>query len=395
VSAAGAWVEDDRPGRRGLLVDLAGALAFGALAVLVGAAQSGWSALAGGLLAAAFAVRRVRWWAAVALAVAAGLVQVVVGDLNVVADLAFAPVAFTLGSHRSSAVRRLGLLACGLGVVGAAAWAGVQATGARATSGPALSAAGMATAAALVLGGGWVAGYVRWQRREGLRALLDGRLRAAEERRLRDLVALEQERVRIAADMHDVIAHSWAVVAAQADGARYAMRTDPDAAEAALGVIGETARGAMTDVRGLLGRLRDPELAEADPDLGDADELVARMQASGMTVDVHREGAPDPGSAVADAARRVLAEALTNALKHGDLSAPVRVEEAGGPVHRLTVTNAVAGPGAPGAPAAPGEGHGLQGMRERVLRAGGRLSAGPTADGRWVVDVELPRDGAS
>jgi signal transduction histidine kinase len=386
VSAAGAWVEDDRPGRRGLLVDVAGALAFGSFAVFVGSAQSGWSALAGGLLAAAVAVRRGWWWAAVALAVTAGLLQVVVGDLNIVADLAFAPVAFTLGAHRSRAVRQAGLVASLLGVAGAATWAGVEATGSQGTGGPALAVAGMATAAALVLVGGWVTGYVRWQRREALRAHLDAQLRAAEERRLRDLVAIERDRLRIAADMHDVIAHSWAVVAAQADGARYAMRTDPAAAEDALGVIGETARGAMTDVRRLLGRLRDAELA-ADDDLGGPDELVTRMRASGMTVDVHREGTPD--HAVAGAARLVLAEALTNALKHGDLSVPVRIEEVGGPVHRLTVTNRR------GSPGAPGEGHGLRGMRERVERAGGRLTAGPTADGRWVVDAELPRAGAS
>ncbi|HPV90686.1 MAG TPA: hypothetical protein PLI84_10180, partial [Ornithinibacter sp.] len=118
MSAAGAWVEDDRPGRRGLLVDVAGALAFGSFAVFVGSAQSGWSALAGGLLAAAVAVRRGWWWAAVALAVTAGLLQVVVGDLNIVADLAFAPVAFTLGAHRSRAVRQAGLVASLLGVAG-------------------------------------------------------------------------------------------------------------------------------------------------------------------------------------------------------------------------------------------------------------------------------------
>ena len=116
----------------------------------------------------------------------------------------------------------------------------------------------MATAAAVVLLGGWVAGYVRWQRRDALRARVDARLQAAEERRLRDLVALERERVRIAADMHDVIAHSWAVVAAQADGARYTLRADPDRTEDALEVIGETARTAMTDVRGCSGASATP-----------------------------------------------------------------------------------------------------------------------------------------
>ena len=246
----------------------------------------------------------------------------------------------------------------------------------------------MATAAAVVLLGGWLAGYVRWQRREALRARVDARLRAAEERRLRDLVALEQERVRIAADMHDVVAHSWAVVAAQADGARYTMRSDPERTDAALAVIGETARTAMTDVRSLLTRLREPDAAVGD-DVGleRTDALLERMRASGMVLELRRDGTPADGSPVAATAARVLAEALTNALKHGDLAVPVVVEEAWGPGYRLTVTNAV------DRVPRPGDGHGLRGVRERVEAAGGRVHAGPAGDGAtWVLHVEVPAE---
>ncbi|MBD3784021.1 MAG: two-component sensor histidine kinase [Micrococcales bacterium] len=307
----------------------------------------------------------------------------VVGDVNVLADLAYAPVAFVLGAHPGREVRRLGLVGAVLGVVGAGAWAATHTARTSGTGSPALSGAAMATAAAVVLLGGWLGGYVRWQRREGLRARVEASLRAAEERRLRDLVTLEQERVRIATDMHDVIAHSWAVVAAQADGARYTLRGDPDRAEDALAVIGETARTAMDDVRGLLTRLRAPDANEpAGLDLHRPDALLQRMRASGMTLDLERTG--DPGRRP-DVAAAALAEALTNALKHGDLTAPVRVEEAWDAGYRLLVANAVSRPGP------PGSGHGLRGMRERVEATGGRMVAGPEEDGRtWVVRLELP-----
>ena len=382
MSAGDVWVEDV-PGRGGVLADLAIGSVLGVLAVLIGSAQSGWSMAAAVLLGAALVVRRLWWWAAVALSAVAALVQVVVGDVNVLADLAYAPVAFVLGTHPAREVRRLGLAGAVLGVVGAGAWAATHTARTSGTGSPALSGAAMATAPAGVLLGGWLGGYVRWQRREGLRARVEASLRAAEERRLRDLVALEQERVRIATDMHDVVAHSWAVVAAQADGARYTLRGDPDRAEDALAVIGETARSAMDDVRGLLTRLRAPEVVEPpELDLHRPEALLERMRASGMTLDLERTGDPGPRPDVATAA---LAEALTNALKHGDLAAPVRVAEDRGAGYRLLVANAVSRPGP------PGSGHGLRGLRERVEAAGGRVVAGPEDDGRtWVVRVELP-----
>ncbi len=202
-------------------------------------------------------------------------------------------------------------------------------------------------------------------------------------------MALEQERVRIAADMHDVIAHSWAVVAAQADGARYTMRSDPDRTDAALAVIGETARTAMTDVRSLLTRLREPDAGVG----GRAWASSAPTPCSsgcGPPGWCSRCGATAPrpaGSPLAATAGRVLAEALTNALKHGDLAAPVCVEEAWGPGYRLTVTNAV------DRVPRPGDGHGLRGVRERVAAAGGRVEVGPAGDGAtWVLHVEVPAE---
>lgn len=398
------WGEDRPLGRGALLLDVGLALGIGLLGLAVGATQSRWSVLAAVLLSVALAVRRVSWPAAFGLSVAGGVAQIVGGDVNVVADLAYAPIAFSFGAHRSAKVRWFGLVSAVAGVVVAGTWAALhQSTDAAGTPEVAVGGTITAALAALVLLGGWLTGFVRWQRREAVRAGIAVRLQSAEERRLQDLVAQEQERTRIAADMHDVVAHSWAVVAAQADGARYLLRSDPDRAEEALGVIGETARTAMTDVRQLLTRLREPGVADAEGDLAfeRPEALVGRMRASGMTLDVRRSGTPPDDPALASTARRVLAESLTNALKHGDLTTPVRVEEEWqGQAYRLRVENArAAGQGegesmggdGTGARAMDGDGHGLRGMAERVGSAGGTMSAGPTDRGRrWVLCIEIP-----
>jgi signal transduction histidine kinase len=182
--------------------------------------------------------------------------------------------------------------------------------------------------------------------------------------------------------MHDLVAHSWAVVAAQADGARYVAGTDPGRAQEALAVIGDTARSAMDDVRVLLARLREPggadELAFEKPDA-----LAARMRASGMDLHVERHGDPVAEGLLAMTARRVLTESLTNALKHGDLTRPVEVAEDWRDGYRLRVSNAVA------TGDLQGQGHGLLGMAERVAVVGGTLTAERRGD-QWVVEAHVP-----
>ena len=162
------------------------------------------------------------------------------------------------------------------------------------------------------------------------------------QRRAEDDKVAEQERVRIARDMHDVVAHSLAVVIAQADGARYASATDPSAATAALGTISSTARSALADVRLLLTQLRHSQGDGPQPTLADLEALYAHVRAAGvdLRVDVDPAPAAPPTAAVQLAVYRILQEALTNALRHGDGDAstcrlawlPDRVE--------LTVRNA-------------------------------------------------------
>ncbi len=196
-------------------------------------------------------------------------------------------------------------------------------------------------------------------------------------------VAAEQERTRIARDMHDVVAHSLAVVVAQADGARYAARSDPAAAEEALRTIATTAREALADVRVLLAQLRYQQEDGPQPTLDDLDRLVDQVRASG--VDVRREdsGVPLPlGTAQQIAVYRIVQESLTNALRHADVTRPVtvRLDWSSHGVGLSVVSHLVeARPRTGLIPlAVPPVGHGIAGMTERATLGGGWLRT--TAD---------------
>jgi signal transduction histidine kinase len=132
-------------------------------------------------------------------------------------------------------------------------------------------------------------------------------------------LAATAERARIAREMHDVVAHSLSVVIAQADGGRYAGQADPAAATGALEAIASTGRQALTDMRALLGVLREDGAEEyaPQPDVAAIDQLVADVRASGLDVDLIVEGSPVPMPAGPQlAAYRIVQESLTNVLKH-------------------------------------------------------------------------------
>ena len=199
-------------------------------------------------------------------------------------------------------------------------------------------------------------------------------------------VGIEQERTRIARDMHDVVAHSLAVVIAQADGARYARAQDPDAADAALTTISTTAREALADVRLLLGQLRHSQSEGPQPVLADLDRLLDQMRAAGLTIARHETGSPHAlATGQQLAVYRIVQESLTNALRHGSSDTPVTIDFEWQPENLvLTITNGLATSG----PKEPGKGHGLDGMRERAILAGGTLTAAPDGD-RFVVTASL------
>lgn len=207
-------------------------------------------------------------------------------------------------------------------------------------------------------------------------------------------VAAEQERTRIARDMHDVVAHSLAVVVAQADGARYIARQDPEATEEALVTISTTAREALADVRVLLAQLRHAQGDGPQPTLVDLGRLFEQLRTAGLVI--HEQVAGEPlalGTAQQLAVYRIVQESLTNALRHAEPGRPATVRFVWAP-HGLDLTIASelrAPTGRTGAirTAAASAGHGVAGMTERALLAGGRLTAG-AEDGRFVVRAWLP-----
>ena len=363
------WGERARPRPRQLLFDVFAAGLFTLLAIVPATQQSDLAVVGTLTMGLALAVRRLSWQLMVVLAAGTGVCQLVSGELVLLADLGYAAVFFILGAHPRSAVRRFGLVAALGSAVVLAIMVGLDEVDAVAGVSIAFAVAGSASLAALVAGGGWAAGYVRWQSRARITAQVQA--------------GLEQERTRIAADMHDLVAHTWAVVAAQADGARYALGNgSPDGkAGEALEVIAETARDSIADLRDLLAELRYEQPATPAA-RGSREPLLQRMRASGMDVRVTAVG--EPGSELlVVTAQRLLAESLTNALKHGDLSHPVEVEEDWQHGYRLVVRNRVRGS------SGPGTGHGLAGMRDRAHLAGGTFEAG-SSDGIWTVRAEVP-----
>ncbi len=238
----------------------------------------------------------------------------------------------------------------------------------------------------------WLAGLVRRARRSASMSREAQLVAERDAARADRAVAVEQERVRIARDMHDIVAHSLAVVIAQADGARYAAKADPAIADQALATISSTARSALGDVRELLGALRHEQGTVPTPEAADLDVLVAEMREVGLDVRVDREGDPTGLPTTTQlAVYRIVQESLTNAWKHGEGGTPVHASLTYRPdTVEITVINRMADDGTRG----PGTGHGLVGMRERVAMTGGSMTAGPRGDD-FAVAVRMPTVPAS
>ncbi|PJN26238.1 sensor histidine kinase [Kitasatospora sp. CB02891] len=227
-------------------------------------------------------------------------------------------------------------------------------------------------------------------------AELTERLRREQELRARHAVV--EERLRIARELHDVVAHHLSALAVQAGLAGYVFDSDPPAARAALDSIGATGREALEEMRSLLQVLRVAPDAGAEeegpylptPGLDRLDDLVDRARAAGLDVRVAVTGRPRPLAPGVDlCAFRVVQEALTNVIKHAGPAAGVTVALRYA-ADRLDAE--VADDGAGGRPAAqlPGGGLGLIGMRERVKLYGGSVEAGPRPHGGFAVVFSLP-----
>lgn len=196
--------------------------------------------------------------------------------------------------------------------------------------------------------------------------------------------AMSEQRAFLAREIHDVVTHSLTVMVAQADGGRYG---GPDDKDAALRTIGEVGRESLTQMREVVALLRAPESRPVAPSPAslDFDELVRSSRLGGLDVDYTVIGTAPAQLPLATslAARRVVQEALTNALKHGNGTATLDVAWHSDALV-ITVTNPFT------STPTHEQGHGLQGMRERATLIGGSVDVGPSDPQRWTATLRVP-----
>ncbi|MEM9132315.1 MAG: histidine kinase [Actinomycetota bacterium] len=216
--------------------------------------------------------------------------------------------------------------------------------------------------------------------------------------RVNDLIEAEAEarvqaeRLRIARDLHDVVAHGLSTIAIQSGVAARLLDDDREQAREALEVINATGRSSLDELRSMVGALRSSEVAERQPTPVDPDEIgdvLVGAERAGVTVVHDRRGRfpDDVGDAVVVAAHRIIQEALMNVARHaGEVRAVVRLEHGEDGVEVEVVNEPAQGP----LPSVASTGVGIVGMQERAESVGGTLEAGPATDGGWRVRAWLP-----
>jgi signal transduction histidine kinase len=237
----------------------------------------------------------------------------------------------------------------------------------------------------------WVIGLVVRSRRAEGDARLSEALERAEVQRQEAARAVAEERLRIAQELHDVVAHSMSVIAVQAGVGAHVLDTQPDEARRSLEAISQTSRSTLSEMRRLLGVLRgeDGERAHAPaPGLDDLEALAGEIRVTGVDVSLELTGdrsSVPPGIDLS--AYRVVQEALTNVIKHAGKGVSARVSVGFLPDEvRIEIVDDGRGASA----VASNGGHGLLGMRERVAVWGGDLSAGPRPGGGYRVAARIP-----
>ncbi|MEO8106689.1 MAG: sensor histidine kinase [Actinomycetes bacterium] len=247
----------------------------------------------------------------------------------------------------------------------------------------------------------WIMGAgIRWR----LESAQDD-VRAAEQRaeteRLRGERAVAEERLRIAQELHDVVAHSMSVIAVQAGMGSHVLKDDPAKAQGALDAISDISRSTLTEMRRLLSILRSVDGNDEHvpaPSVADLPALIDELRAAGLPVVLDIQGEPSMRhSGIELSAYRLVQESLTNVMKHaghpskvnvfvryrGD-ELTIKIEDDG---RGLASAKGSVGIRADGSEA---PGHGLMGMRERVAVWGGQLSTGPRPGGGYVVSATFP-----
>jgi signal transduction histidine kinase len=400
----------DRLRRHPFAVDAGiAALVFIATVLVIdqaGGSQNGTALVLGSLLCVPLAWRRRAPVPAAVAVVLAGLVELAVIDTFLAANAAAPVMVYALAAYAPRWAGRAGLA---VGLVGAVLASARWFAGAGQLNGLVYGT----TVIGVVVVAAWALGDLRRARLLQLAGLQE-RARLLELERDQEMrLAATAERARIAREMHDVVAHSLSVVIAQADGGRYAGENDPAAAAGALEAIASTGRQALTDMRSLLGVLRDGGQEEyaPQPDVVAVERLVADVRASGLDVDLIVEGTPQSlGTGPQLAAYRIVQESLTNVLKHAGPASRAWVrlhwrsdglevavlDDGRGASAALAEQDTEVLPRAPGDGLerdhghGDGRGHGLLGMRERAQLHGGRLTAAPRHGGGFGVHALLP-----
>nr|WP_225312104.1 sensor histidine kinase [Microbispora cellulosiformans] len=239
----------------------------------------------------------------------------------------------------------------------------------------------------------WIGGMYANTRRRYVESLVERAERAERERDQQARIAAAAERARIARELHDVVAHNVSVMVVQADGAAYAIDSDPEQARRAMQAISGTGRQALAEMRRLVGVLRQDAGSPAEeyapqPGVAQLDELVRQVRDSGLPTEFTVSGTPralPEGEQLA--VYRIVQEALTNAIKHGGPGTRARVEMTYGPgLIELRVSDDGRGAAAPRVVG----GHGLIGMRERAAMYGGSVEAAPRSGGGFQVVARIP-----
>ncbi len=371
------------------LVDVGTALALVAGCVLFGAfveADAGYFLLSLWLLLP-LTVRRRHPVPAAAVVLAAALVQwLTVRDSTgaLPADVAVPMVIYALAACGPVWGSRIGLVVGLIGAgMGGLAWPQL----------PVRPLAHVLVAAFLgsTVVAAWAFGTLHRARGKHIAALAERARLLEVEREQRDRIAVMAERTRIAREMHDVVAHSLAVLIAQADGGRYAAANEPAAATTTLATIGDYARQALDETRRVLGVLRDgpATVDEPQPGVDDIPALVDRVRAGGLDVRLTLDAPRGPvESGLGLVAFRIVQEGLTNVIKHAGQGVRAEVSVRWRP-RRLEIDVLDDGRGTPAATAA-GAGHGVLGMRERANAYGGTVTLASRPGGGRVLRARIP-----
>lgn len=371
------------------------------------------------------AVRRV--WPVAAASVTAGLCLLSLAFLMApnIYGLAVPIMVYSVSAYRS---QRWGRVFLGIGLAGAVAagiYYGITTVVFAGRDGVVYGVLALVFCAVCVVLA-WLLGDVKRRRRREIDALATRNRLLLRQREQETRMAADAERMRIAREMHDIVAHSTSVMIAQADGGRFVLAAgQTEQAEKAFATIAETGRDSLDQMRRMLGVLRNDEArAEVSPlpDIGDLPQLIADVRAAGLPVSLI--GSPHAIPPLPEggglAVYRVVQEALTNTLKHAGpgAEATVRLRTLAGPPRlRVTIDDTGQGPADATAPEAgagseastgsevgagsaaeagsqPGGGSGLVGMRERALMLDGSFSAARDGEG-FHVAFEIPIAGTT